>query len=278
MADIRILYETAAFSMGRFRCLPTDPRWRVENWIGEAHVVAFPSRAVVIERAGRRRVVANPNHAVLYDADETYRRELLAPEGDETTFVELRAGAAWELLPLSTANHRPGFATAEAIVPTDVHLKIHMIEVRAREQSAELDDLTADELLADVVTATAGSARPVTESRSGRGRDELVALVDQTKVALSVAYAEPMTLAELGRRVGSSPFHLARAFRRVTGQSIHRYREGLRLREALRRIRDGETDLSRTALDVGFASLSHFDDRFLRTFGMSPSAARRARL
>jgi AraC-like DNA-binding protein len=70
------------------------------------------------------------------------------------------------------------------------------------------------------------------------------------------------------------PFHLARKFRAVTGESISRYLLRLRLGLALDRIAAGETELARLAVELGFAHHSHFSARFRSVFGTTPSQAR----
>ena len=74
---------------------------------------------------------------------------------------------------------------------------------------------------------------------------------------------------------GLSRFRLCRAFRRATGSTLHAWREERRMRAALAALADGADDLTRLALDLGYSSHSHFTARFRRTFGRSPSAARR---
>jgi AraC family transcriptional regulator len=49
----------------------------------------------------------------------------------------------------------------------------------------------------------------------------------------------------------------------------------VRLLLALERLEDGERDLSRLALDLGYSSHSHFTAAFRRSFGTPPSAARK---
>jgi hypothetical protein len=74
MTQESILLQTPSFGAGIFLCPPTDARCQEENWIGTSHLLAFPRRAVLIEKARRQRVVADANHVVLYNPDETYRR------------------------------------------------------------------------------------------------------------------------------------------------------------------------------------------------------------
>lgn len=278
MAETSLLFESPSFVVGTFRCPPSDARWRQENWIGTGHLLAFPRRAVLIAKSLRRTVVANPNHVVLYNPDEVYRRSLLAPEGDESTFIIPAAGVVRELLPGSADAPATTFPAPESPLSEPAVVRLHALELWIRRAPAERDPIAMDELLTDLVgrvlaggpagPAAAASPRPSTAA-------ERRALVDDTRAVLSLTFREQLSLAEIGRLVGSSPFHLARIFRALTGRTIHGYREQLRLREALRRVRDGERDLARLAADLGFASHSHFADRFRDAFGASPSSTRR---
>ena len=273
MAEITALLETRAFLVGRFRCPPVDRRWTSLNWIGTHHLLAFPRRAVVIERSRHRRVVANANHVVLYDPDETYRRELLAPEGDDSLFIDVRPDAASLLVPVRPSGDH-SFRRIEAPVPDRVVLRLHELELRLDGDRSGLDPLAVDELLGAIVASLAVAEDRDRQPRPTTAGVERRRLVEETQAYLSTGYAESLTLPEIGRVVGASPFHLARTFRRATGSTLHGYRERLRLREGLRRLRDGESDLAALALELGFSSHSHFDDRFRNAFGVAPSAER----
>jgi len=82
-------------------------------------------------------------------------------------------------------------------------------------------------------------------------------------------------LEDIARAVHSSTFQLARVFHRETGLALHQYRTRLRLRAALERLVESETDLTALALDLGFSSHSHFTSAFHRAFGLTPSECRR---
>ncbi|HJQ39538.1 MAG TPA: helix-turn-helix transcriptional regulator, partial [Thermoanaerobaculia bacterium] len=79
---------------------------------------------------------------------------------------------------------------------------------------------------------------------------------------------------DIAAECGVSPFHLARVFKAETGISVHQYLLRIRMEQALSRLRDGETQLSRLALDLGFSSHSHFSTSFRRHFGESPAGVR----
>lgn len=108
--------------------------------------------------------------------------------------------------------------------------------------------------------------------------EHILALVDDVATAarelLARRATEPLTLEAIARAVGVSSFHLCRAFREVTGVTLHQYRDVLRLTQALEWI-DAGADLSAIALEAGYSSHSHFTSAFRRTFGVTPSAARR---
>lgn len=86
---------------------------------------------------------------------------------------------------------------------------------------------------------------------------------------------ERRSLASIAGRVGLSPFHFCRVFRRATGYAFPNYRRSLRLRSSLDLIA-GPGTLTDIALTLGFTSHSQFTDAFRGAFGRAPSAMRRA--
>ena len=104
-------------------------------------------------------------------------------------------------------------------------------------------------------------------------------MVEATQLTLASQPGEAWTLAALAKRVHSSPFHLARLFRRLTGMPMHRYHLRARLASALGEVLDTRRDLAAIGLDLGFSSHSHFTETFRRAFGATPSVLRnRARI
>jgi len=101
-----------------------------------------------------------------------------------------------------------------------------------------------------------------------------------TQVAARVAeviaarYREPLTLAEIARLVGVSPFHLSRLVTAATGVPIYRMIVRRRLRDALELLLDTRESITGIALAVGFASHSHLTDAFHREYGVPPRAVR----
>jgi AraC-like DNA-binding protein len=98
--------------------------------------------------------------------------------------------------------------------------------------------------------------------------------VERARELIAAAPAADLSLQELAGAVACSPFHLARRFRRATGLGLHAYRTRLRMALALQRLADGEEALIQLALDLGYASHSHFSAAFRACYGLPPSRAR----
>ena len=79
----------------------------------------------------------------------------------------------------------------------------------------------------------------------------------------------------IARQCGVSAGHLSRAFRRITGTSLHNFHVLLALHRTKAQLRAG-ADLSQAALDGGFYDQAHLTREFVRTYGMTPGAFRAA--
>jgi AraC-like DNA-binding protein len=82
-------------------------------------------------------------------------------------------------------------------------------------------------------------------------------------------YADSLTLEDMGRAAGLTPFQLIVAFRRRFGLTPHAYLTQWRLRAALRRLQAGQCVVE-AALACGFYDQSALNKHFKRTFGMTP--------
>ncbi|MFJ8086209.1 helix-turn-helix transcriptional regulator [Streptomyces sp. NPDC096205] len=93
--------------------------------------------------------------------------------------------------------------------------------------------------------------------------------------ALELLAARPATsLEELARALATSPAHLSRVFRNVTGRPVSAHRNELRVRRALDLLARGADDLGRLAADLGFADHAHLTRTIKRHTGHPPSTLR----
>jgi AraC-like DNA-binding protein len=90
------------------------------------------------------------------------------------------------------------------------------------------------------------------------------------------ASGERWSLGDAADVAGCSIFHLAHLFSRHLGQSLHSYRQRLRMASALQRLEAGEADLAALAHDLGYCSQSHLGAVFRREVGVTLGQARAA--
>ena len=82
--------------------------------------------------------------------------------------------------------------------------------------------------------------------------------------------SEPISLAQLSLTVGVSKFHLARQFKKYTGNSIIQTVNRMRCAEAQRMLEQGES-VSAVAVACGFSNHSYFSKTFYSIMGKLPS-------
>ena len=81
-------------------------------------------------------------------------------------------------------------------------------------------------------------------------------------------------LGDMGPLVGISPSHFARKFRQSTGLSLHRFVNIRRIQASFPLLRTNDIPLAHLAIDLGFASQSHFTRLFSELTGMTPAKYR----
>jgi AraC-like DNA-binding protein len=103
-------------------------------------------------------------------------------------------------------------------------------------------------------------------------------VVDALRQLLAIRFEQNPSLEKISAELNYSPFHLCRIFRKHIGKSIRQYLNQLRLRTSLEFVTQTNTDLTCLALQLGFASHSHFTEAFRKAFGTPPSTLRKRSL
>jgi AraC-like DNA-binding protein len=208
--------------------------------------------------------VGDPATALLYRAGDSYRISHPFEGGDACTCFELLPEHEEELF----GRRLRGARDATRVVDAAEQFRHRVLH--AALERGEADRLAAEGaasvLCQDIVRGDATPAMalsPAARRLAWRAREALLA--DPTDAA---------GLAALAVRVGCSPFHLARVFRRAFGLCLSDCRTRLRLALALERLADGADDLAALACELGFSHHSHFGATFRRHVGLTPTAAR----
>jgi AraC-like DNA-binding protein len=275
----RVVFETSTVRIGAFRC-PTDHPSFADSGPIRDHCFVFPRTPVVIQHKDRRPFAADPTLVTLYNRGQEYRRRPVGASGDRCDWYAvsdtLLHDALTDFDPAASDNARQPIRFAFARTDAVTYWRQRQLFARVSRDGCR-DALAIEEsvcALLDRVLASAYSCPDWSQRATMRPRaaDDLARAACEL---LGRRFAEPLTLAEIAVTLGTSVFHLCRAFKQATGTTLHEYRIELRLRSALDSLELADCDLCALALDLGFSSHSHFTASFHRRFGATPSAARR---
>ncbi|MDX1619471.1 MAG: AraC family transcriptional regulator [Nitriliruptorales bacterium] len=272
IAMTRILGDAAGLTLGEFRGRVDDPIWDVDQSIGDAFHVVFPLTGVVIAQEGRGVATVDPRHAVIYEPGQVYRRSRVAGHADHSLFVtvddpvldELR----WSTLG-ATFTARSDARMVAFLVALSRSLSDGRPVSRLELQESLMSALEAVLRAPGAEPQASAVQRPATSSAHRR-------LVEDVRTVLVQDITADLSLDDIASAVGYSRFHTARVFRQQTGDSIHSYRNALRLIAGVCAVTGRDVPLADIAADLGFSSHGHFTGRFTELFGAPPSVWRRA--
>lgn len=115
--------------------------------------------------------------------------------------------------------------------------------------------------------SSGGASAGVTRLSPARLR-RVVDLVEQ-RVSTDIS------LHEMAKEAGMSPFHFSRQFRLATGETPYRYTLIRRIEGAKEKLRGHHADILEVALSCGFKDASHFSRVFKAIAGVTPREYRR---
>lgn len=275
-----VLFESSSFQLGYTRCRPGTEAIGAEKLSG-ANALTFLRRGVFVMHLPRESFVADTNIVIFQNADDTFRTSHPGGHGDDTTWIAVKPDLVREVVaefdPAAASDPSHPFRRSHGPSTPRGYLLQRMAFEHASKGHAA-DPVFVCEVVHELVRESVGAANMASGSRTVRMRESTVRVhmecAEAVKTLLASRYAERLTLEEIAGHVHAAPCHLCRLFRRVVGLPIHRYLTRLRLREAITRFADPAVNLSGVAMDVGFASHSHFTDAFRREFGVAPSIVR----
>jgi len=277
----RILRKTRSVALGRYRCPVDHPQFLLGGGPHMCSYIAFHRTSVRMKIGDFRPEVATPNHVSFYNIGESYSREAIGAEGDECDWLALSPavlrGAYSELADQEALGGRL-FPRPMAPMKPETFFAQRKLFAAAANPVATLNSLQIEEAvtgLIDTIVADAleywGCAgkgrrrpRPVCQRRR-------VQIIEDAKALLAREYWTDLSLADLAVRLHCSAAHLSRMFHAATGFRLCDYRQELRLRKGLFLLEESGLEIGDIAVQVGFASHSHFTSAFHRRFGIRPS-------
>ena len=264
MNRCRTILETEAITVRRWDHPEGEPHDDPAEEESPGFALAFVERGRFEVRRGRRRWQLHPGTVFVQWPDLTYRcRHDDGPASDVCLSVVFSPRLVEDVARTAGRKWRPR-EPQRPLTNRLAYLKTLLI--RAVQDPAMAAESAGGELLAALSESGAGSPHLYRDAQLAW----YVARVDAARHTLGMHFDEPLTLGQLARAAGMSPFHFARVFGELTGVPPHRYLMRTRLAHAAARLRDGET-VTRASMAAGFGNLSHFSRSFRRAFGVSPS-------
>ena len=157
------------------------------------------------------------------------------------------------------------------VVDPEIDLR-HRLLLRDIRRGADRLAIEAD--LFELVALCLGQGRQLLRSLGRRRWADRSHLVTRVCELLYEDSTASLSLVQLARAVGYSPFHLSRVFHEELGMTLSQYRLRLRVREVVDRLEQGESDLAALAMDTGFADHSHMTRTVVGQLGVAPSILR----
>ena len=259
-----LLFRSDVVAVGKFRCPATHPLFR-DSGPCSHHTFVFPRTVTRIRHAGGPSFVGTPGGVAFYNQNQQYSRKAIS-DIDASDWYTLADDVLFDIVD-ADSGERP-FRAASATVGARTFLEQRVL-FDALDGGMDLDPLYVEETILRVLHRVVARAADGAWSRDADAVEHVRELI-----ARDCSRNTPLRI--LARSVELSPFQLCRAFRAHAGETMTEYRHSLRLRLALDRLRDHRLDLTTLALDLGYASHSHFTAVFRKQFGITPSAFRGA--
>lgn len=194
--------------------------------------------------------IAPPQRAVWIPAGVTHREETCGPASMRSLYF---ATAVCGALP-------------SACAVFNVPPLLRELILKAAQHSVLDAAFPAQQRLALVIVDQLEALEPAAAQTLPAPRDKRALAIAQQ---LQAAPESDEPLALLARRAGASVRTAQRLFVQETGLSFARWRQRLRLLTALERLGAGR-NVTETALNVGYTSVSAFVSAFRREFGVTP--------
>ena len=257
-----LIFQSPLVQVFDVTCHAPQSGWSDEECCSSNQVVV-PRRGVFQMHHRAMSIVADPNTALVLRMGDTYQFSHPVEGGHQCTVLVFRR----EVLEAALGSVETRYGTIHAATQLSIHALTYLIALGVA------DPLQEEENALYVLNALAGAFRSSSLSWSSASESHK-RRVEKVRALLATQPTEPWRMESIARAVYCSPFHLARQFRAITGESIARYLLRLRLALALDFIAQGETDLARLAVELGFTHHSHFSARFKSVFGITPTAVR----
>jgi AraC family transcriptional regulator len=268
--SVQILLSSPEMTLRDVVCRGSCRHKGAEECVTATHLV-FPYRGTYVRHIGQDNAVGDANQLILFNRGEAYQISHPIAGGDASLSLSLHEELLRELTPKEYLASDSDLTFRLQRLRIDPRAQALVSLLRHGLSRTIAEPLQAETLILTLVRRALGE-RTSRAPASTYGRQRLV---DRAKLAISSNPMRRWKLAEIASEVGVSPVYLTQSFQQVEGLPLYRYQLRCRLARALDLLHEYE-DLSALALDLGFATHSHFTSAFRQTYGRTPAELQRA--
>lgn len=98
--------------------------------------------------------------------------------------------------------------------------------------------------------------------------------IERALALIAQGFNRKLTVAEMARYGGLSPFHFSRIFRSAIGQSPHEYLTARRIAAAMTLLEQTALTAGEIGKQIGYSRQAHFTQAFRQKTGFTPGAYR----
>ncbi len=275
--ELQILHATSGIVLTGVACRP-EFRGRGSSEYAVKSAIVFVHRGTFCLHRRSRMTVADPLALLAFRTGDEYCVSHPVGQGDDCVeigfddhVVDAMRAAEGLVLPSCLADPAAAARRADPSIVWAVGILVRKARL------GRLSNLELEELALSLLRHASGDQAEKSAGIPAKWRRVHPASARKVERAKLLLFSEPArkwTLSEIASRVETSPFHLTRLFRAITGMPLHRYLVLTRLAIALDRILDGQDDFAALACEFGFSSHSHLAVAFRSVYGLTPSAAR----
>ena len=222
-------------------------------------------------RSSRGHHLMTPGSFLLGNASECFECGHDHAAGDRCVAFRFAPEYFERLIADSNARRRSAKFKSSRLPPSQ---ESSALVARAASAISHMSDVSWEEVALEVALTVIRSD----DDRAARTTHEstaAVARVTESVRTIQRDAAGRLTLEQLAREAGQSPFQYLRTFRRLTGVTPHQFILRTRLRDAASRLLAHDMNIIDVALDSGFGDLSNFNRAFRLEFGLTPRVYRR---
>lgn len=257
--------ENSMVKAGRWRCRPSMSQRteRSQPW----PMVSFCHGGAYTVETNKSRAIIDSNTVLFIGQGEPYETRPVSSFGSFGTSLSVSPDA-FEELHDECPVRQPSRVSAHA----DPKFLLQQAELFACIRSPSANLRIEEVGLRLFLTAWRDTSRTFDWSPKSR---KAAAHVSAAREILAERFHTPITITDLAKRIGVSPFYLCHVFGAYTGTSLHQYVISLRLSAAIHCLAESKRGISEIAALFGFSQHSHFTRAFRRRFGIAPSELRR---